>query len=55
MLVVDGHKIKVISLDDAGVASPSVNDVKQLVATDHVLAIVGMSSGDDADWASCCG
>ena len=49
---VDGHKIKVISLDDAGVASTSVNDVKQLVATDHVLAIVGMSSGDDADWAS---
>ena len=48
---VDGHKIKVISLDDAGVASTSVNDIKQLVS-DHVLAIVGMSSGDDADWAS---
>jgi branched-chain amino acid transport system substrate-binding protein len=49
---VEGHKIKVISLDDAGVASTSVNDIKQLVQTDHVLAIVGMSSGDDADWAS---
>ena len=49
---VEGHKIKVISLDDAGVASTSVNDIKQLVQSDHVLAIVGMSSGDDADWAS---
>jgi branched-chain amino acid transport system substrate-binding protein len=49
---IDGHHVKVISLDDAGVASTSVNDVKQLVQSDHVLAIVGMSSGDDADWAS---
>jgi branched-chain amino acid transport system substrate-binding protein len=46
---INGHHIKVISLDDAGVASTSVNDVKQLVS-DHVLAIVGMNSGDDADW-----
>ncbi len=48
---VNGHHIKVITMDDGGVASTSVNDVKQLVS-DHVLAIVGMSSGDDADWAS---
>jgi branched-chain amino acid transport system substrate-binding protein len=37
---IDGHHVKVISLDDAGVASTSVNDVKQLVQSDHVLAIV---------------
>jgi branched-chain amino acid transport system substrate-binding protein len=49
---VDGHHIKVITMDDGGVASTSVNDVKALVQTDHALAIVGMSSGDDADWAS---
>jgi branched-chain amino acid transport system substrate-binding protein len=49
---VNGHHIKVISMDDAGVASTSVNDVKQLVQSDHVLAIVAMNSGDDADWAS---
>lgn len=47
---IDGHKVKVISLDDAGVGSTSVNDVKKLVQSDHVLAIVGMSSGDSADW-----
>jgi branched-chain amino acid transport system substrate-binding protein len=49
---IDGHHVKVISLDDAGVASTSVNDVKQLVQSDHVLAIVAMNSGDDADWAT---
>ena len=32
-----GHHIKVISMDDAGNATTSENDVKQLVA-DHVLA-----------------
>jgi branched-chain amino acid transport system substrate-binding protein len=48
---IDHHDVRVVSLDDAGVASTSVNDVKQLVQSDHVLAIVGMDSGDDADWA----
>ncbi len=47
---IDGHKVKVITMDDAGVGSTSVNDVKKLVQSDHVLAIVGMSSGDSADW-----
>jgi len=47
---IDGHKVKVITMDDAGVPSTSVNDVKKLVQSDHVLAIVGMSSGDSADW-----
>lgn len=47
---INGHHVKVITMDDAGVASTSVNDVKKLVQSDHVLAIVGMSSGDSADW-----
>jgi branched-chain amino acid transport system substrate-binding protein len=47
---ISGHNVKVITEDDAGVPSTSVNDVKQLVADDHVLAIVGMSSGDEALW-----
>jgi ABC-type branched-subunit amino acid transport system substrate-binding protein len=34
-----GHHIKVISMDDAGNATTSENDVKQLVA-DHVIALV---------------
>jgi len=46
-----GHHIKVISMDDAGNATTSENDVKQLVA-DHVLAIVAMNSGEDSTWAS---
>jgi branched-chain amino acid transport system substrate-binding protein len=49
---INGHKVKVITMDDAGVGSTSVNDVKKLVQSDHVLAIVGMSSGDSADWDS---
>jgi branched-chain amino acid transport system substrate-binding protein len=46
-----GHKIKVISFDDAGDATTSENDVKQLVA-DHVIAIVAMNSGEDSTWDS---
>jgi branched-chain amino acid transport system substrate-binding protein len=44
-----GHHIKLIVKDDGGNATTSENDVKQLVA-DHVLAIVGMSSGVDSTW-----
>jgi branched-chain amino acid transport system substrate-binding protein len=49
---IDGHHIKLITFDDAGSPSTSVNDVKKLVSQDHVLAIVGMSSGDEADWGA---
>jgi hypothetical protein len=46
---IDGHHVKIISYDDAGNATTSENDVKQLVA-DHVIAIVAMNSGEDSTW-----
>jgi branched-chain amino acid transport system substrate-binding protein len=36
----NGHPVKVISMDDAGDASQSLTDVKTLVEQDHVLAFV---------------
>ena len=47
---INGHKVKVISDDDAGSPSTALNDVKQLVNNDHVLAIVGDNSGEDASF-----
>ena len=44
-----GHKIKIISFDDAGNATTSENDVKKLIA-DHVIALVAMNSGEDSTW-----
>ena len=49
---INGHDVKVITLDDAGVASNSVQDVKQLIQQDHVLAIVGQASGVEANWGA---
>ncbi len=49
---INGHKVKVISDDDAGSPSTALNDVKQLVNNDHVLAIVGDNSGEDASFQS---
>jgi branched-chain amino acid transport system substrate-binding protein len=46
-----GHDVKVISMDDAGNATTSENDIKQLVA-DHVIAIVAMNSSEDSTWDS---
>jgi branched-chain amino acid transport system substrate-binding protein len=45
---IDHHKVKVIVKDDAGSPSTALNDVKQLVNSDHVLAIVADNSGEDA-------
>jgi branched-chain amino acid transport system substrate-binding protein len=47
---INGHKVKVISDDDGGSPSTALNDVKQLVNNDHVLAIVGDNSGEDASF-----
>jgi branched-chain amino acid transport system substrate-binding protein len=49
---VNGHKIKLITMDDAGSPSTAVNDVKQLVQQDKVLAIVAMNSGVEADFGA---
>lgn len=40
-----GHKINLIVMDDAGVASTAVSDVRELVQQDHVSAILN-------DWSS---
>lgn len=40
---VDGHKLKLISLDDQGVASTGIANFSQLVNDDHILAFAGMS------------
>lgn len=49
---INGHNVKVITLDDANDAGKSLRDVKELVEQDHVLAIVGEYSNLDATWAS---
>ncbi len=41
---VDGHPVKLISMDDQLNAALALTDVKQLVQQDHVMAIVGISS-----------
>ena len=45
---INGHKVKVIVKDDGGSPSTALNDVKQLVNSDHVLAIVADNSAEDA-------
>jgi branched-chain amino acid transport system substrate-binding protein len=49
---VNGHPVKVIVLDDGGNATTSAQDAKQLVESDHVVAIVSEMSLVDASWAS---
>jgi len=48
---INGHKVDVIVDDDANSPSTALNDVKQMVNVDHVLAIVAMNSGVEADIA----
>lgn len=48
---INGHPVKVINLDDGLNATTTVNDAKQLVTQDHVVAIVGETSNLDALWA----
>ncbi|MFZ1061955.1 MAG: ABC transporter substrate-binding protein, partial [Acidimicrobiales bacterium] len=47
---INGHKVKLIVKDDGGSPSTALNDVKQLVNDDHVLAIVADNSGEDASF-----
>jgi branched-chain amino acid transport system substrate-binding protein len=48
---INGHPVKMISLDDGQNPATSLQDVKQLVQQDHVMAIVSDLSLVDASWA----
>ncbi len=45
---IDGHQVHLYIEDDAGVPATSLTEVKTLVQQDHVVAIVGQSTGDPA-------
>jgi branched-chain amino acid transport system substrate-binding protein len=47
-----GHLVKLIVMDDGGSAGQSLLDVKQLVQSDHVAAIVAPATAQDAVWGS---
>ena len=47
----NGYPVKVITMDDQQNAATSLQDAKQLVEQDHVMAIVGESSFVDASFA----
>jgi branched-chain amino acid transport system substrate-binding protein len=49
---INGHPVQVITKDDGGSASKALANVKSLVESDHVVAIVGEhESGLDSTWA----
>jgi branched-chain amino acid transport system substrate-binding protein len=48
----NGHPVKMITLDDAGTPATSLQDAKELVTQDHVVAIVADMSLADSAWAS---
>jgi branched-chain amino acid transport system substrate-binding protein len=48
---INGNPVKLIVNDDAGNPATSLQDVKQLVQQDHVLALIDMSLADST-WAS---
>jgi branched-chain amino acid transport system substrate-binding protein len=48
----DGHPIKLISMDDGPNPSAGLDDVKQLIQSDHVVAIVGDFDPSDSNWTS---
>ena len=48
---INGHHVKFTFLDDQGNPGLSVSDVKTLVQTDHVIALVD-ATNDDQGWAS---
>ena len=49
---INGHPVKMITLDDGGNPATSLQDAKQLVEQDHIIAMVGEFSLADAAWAS---
>jgi branched-chain amino acid transport system substrate-binding protein len=49
---IDGHPVRLYIEDDAGDTAKSLTEVKALVQEDHVVAIVGQSTGDPAAFQS---
>jgi len=49
---IDGHPVKVISLDSGGAAATEVADVHTLIQSDHVVALIATTGSLEADWAS---
>ncbi len=48
---IGGHPVELFAADDHGSAVRSLAEVEQLVALDHVVAIVGETSAETAAWA----
>jgi len=48
----NGHPVNLITLDDAGSPTTSLQDAHQLIQGDHVMALVGGLSTASAAWAS---
>ena len=49
---INGHKVKVIALDDQGNPTVSLQDAQQLVQQDHVLAVVDDNSNGGTNYGS---
>ena len=49
---INGHPVKVTAMDDGGNPATAVQDVKQLVQSDHIQALVSDSSLADGSFAS---
>jgi branched-chain amino acid transport system substrate-binding protein len=48
---VNGHPVKLTVMDDGGNPATALQDIKQLVQSDHVQALVGDDSLADGTWA----
>lgn len=49
---INGHKVDLIIKDDGNNPTTAMSMVRELVEKDHVIAIVGDSTGTDTTWAS---
>ena len=49
---INGHPVKMTAMDDGGNPATALQDVKQLVQTDHIQALVGDGSLADGSFAS---
>jgi branched-chain amino acid transport system substrate-binding protein len=49
---INGHPVKLYTVDDGQDPAKALQGVKQLIQQDHVMAIVGQMSLADASWAS---
>jgi branched-chain amino acid transport system substrate-binding protein len=49
---INGHPVKLVTMDDGSDPATSLQDAQQLVQQDHVMAIVGPTTLVDAAWSS---